>query len=299
MSRKALQQLGLPLGAAGGALVAWVIAPMALESPPLSRREVALLALTAWMGLAALVVLRTRRSAPVELKELRTELLASLCHELRTPLTAIRGYAEMLLEDRRTPGERADLHRILRAEASLTRLVSDVLDLQTREQPLRVRPVSVHDIVLETIHRCRREGLQRRVDLELTGAPVVQADRERVVRVLTSLMATAFHADESGPIRVVVRSEPHRFDVELHDGCGRPSPTELATASVPPEIPRAGHRRGLPLAIAASNLRAMGGELVVGRKANEAPLGFHLPIRGQELTWSPEPVERSAVPTAH
>ncbi len=85
----------------------------------------ALLMLTALVGVAALVQLRRER----ELARLRDDFVSSVSHELRTPLAQIRMFAELLdLEKLRNDEERERSVRVVNQEARrLTHLVENVL----------------------------------------------------------------------------------------------------------------------------------------------------------------------------
>ena len=66
-----------------------------------------------------------------QLDELKDNFLSSVSHELRTPLTAIKGSAEILLdEDGVTEEVQNQFLTIINIESDrLTRLINDVLDL--------------------------------------------------------------------------------------------------------------------------------------------------------------------------
>ena len=70
-----------------------------------------------------------------QLDELKDKFLSSVSHELRTPLTAIKGSAELLLDDDEVTEEvQKQFLTIINVESDrLTRLINDVLDLARYE----------------------------------------------------------------------------------------------------------------------------------------------------------------------
>jgi PAS domain S-box-containing protein len=137
-------------------------------------------------------------------QRLKDQLIATASHELRTPLTAIRGALDLLDGLRpaagREPREQVLLGMARRNVLRLTRLVNDVLDvdrLEAGQSPLRRAPADVAALLAAA-----REGVQGvadeagvRLDVRLAapGAArlAVDADADRVVQVLTNLVANA------------------------------------------------------------------------------------------------------------
>lgn len=271
-----------------------------LEPAP-HPRELLLLAITAWVTLAAYLVLNGRTQHRIQLQDLRSDLLARLCHEFRTPLTAIRGYAELLHEESPSMAEREDLQRILIATASLTRLVGDVLDLEqlSADGPLSDDDISIADVIDRAVERCRYEGLRRPVQIRLSGETDLVADRRRLIRVIANLLLSCDTTPQPTPILIAVRSYRGGIEVQMHDGSDGLTATELAALSLPmpPGRVYAANRPGLSLSVAAGHLRAMGGDLTVKSGDGDGALGFTLPTR-RTLTWSPEASLRESAPPA-
>ena len=76
--------------------------------------------------------LAEQNAALAELDELKDNFLSSVSHELRTPLTAIKGSAELLLDDEgASPEVQKQFLTIINVESDrLTRLINDVLGTQ-------------------------------------------------------------------------------------------------------------------------------------------------------------------------
>jgi PAS domain S-box-containing protein len=134
----------------------------------------------------------------------KSDFLAVMSHELRTPLNAIAGHAqivEMGLHGPVTPGQQQALDRIGRAQRHLLGLINNVLNL-TRIETGRVeyvtRPVLLSSVLAELSSLVQPQFAAREIDLVThipdsgAGAPIyVAVDREKLIQILTNLLANA------------------------------------------------------------------------------------------------------------
>ncbi len=140
-----------------------------------------------------------------EAEELSRHFLMSVSHELRTPLTAIRGHVAALREgvlDDEAERQRS-LGVIAQEAARLERLVGDVLDLAkldarrfavlSEEVDLRVLGERAYATFAA---EARRRGIDYR--LELADGAVLVTDGDRVLQVISNLLANAVHWTPTG-----------------------------------------------------------------------------------------------------
>lgn len=142
-------------------------------------------------------------------REMR-EFFSLVTHDLRIPLAAIQGYTDLLqkkrdgLEDRQLKFVRS----IAVANSHALELVRNLLDAMKYEfgQP-RIVPESfgVAELVDEVASHLSFPEQEGRIDVEIAeGAELVFADRTRLSRVLTNLLANALRHSEA-PVRLTVR----------------------------------------------------------------------------------------------
>jgi signal transduction histidine kinase len=169
------------------------------------------------------------------LNELKSSFLSNVSHELRTPLTSIKSFSEILLnypdEDLVT---RTEFLQIIRSESErLTRLINDVLDLAKIEagrMEFKLQPVELGDLIhgaSEVIRPlCEEKGLEL-TEFVPSGLPLVMADRDRILQVLTNLLGNALKFTKSGFIHVGARGADREVILFVSDsGPGIP-PDEL------------------------------------------------------------------------
>jgi signal transduction histidine kinase len=203
-----------------------------------------------------------------ESEELSRHFLMSVSHELRTPLTAIRGHVsalrEGILEDEQ---ERLRSLEVIADEAlRLERLVGDVLDLAKLDahrfavlrEEVDMRAVSERAYATFA-EAARRRGIDYRLELDDGG--VLVTDGDRVLQVISNLLANAVELTPAGG---KVELALHRSDGEV----------QVSVSDTGPGIARAeqehvfrafwsaeGRGTGLGLTIARELAGALGGRL--------------------------------------
>lgn len=115
-----------------------------------------------------------------KLEQLRQDYVANISHELRTPVTVLRGSLEALTEEIVTdPQKIKEYHQQMFIEATfLERLVGDLLDLsrlQNLDFQIEKAPVSLQEIIADTLRSARQLGQEKELTFEtqLETAPLL------------------------------------------------------------------------------------------------------------------------------
>lgn len=161
-----------------------------------------------------------------EAERLKRSFLMSVSHELRTPLTAIRGHVEALREGIVTePRQVQSSLDVIAAEADrLERLVGDVLDLaklQAHRFTVRREEVDLGRLLDQAYGAFAEEARRRDIDYVLDsddGAPVIVSDGDRVLQVISNLLANAFRwTPDGGRIELALGVSNGRVRVDVVD----------------------------------------------------------------------------------
>jgi signal transduction histidine kinase len=142
---------------------------------------------------------------------LKTEFVSTVSHELRTPLTAIKGYVQLLMEERAgplTPAQVECLQVITENTEKVIRRVNDILFLQERRVGLPSRvPVSLEEAALVAVgameQRAAAAGVEFVIDTP-QALPRILGDLESLKLLFLHLLDNAVKFSPRGG-RVTVR----------------------------------------------------------------------------------------------
>ncbi len=144
--------------------------------------------------------------------QFKDQFLSHVSHELRTPLTCIHQFVTILLDGLAgpiLPEQKEYLATMLRSVNQLRNMIGDLLDASRTESgkaTLNRRCIAIADVVGQAVAMLRPVAAEKQIGLEAGldhRAPLVQADAERVLQVLTNLIHNAIKFTPSGGSIVV------------------------------------------------------------------------------------------------
>lgn len=168
-----------------------------------------------------------------ELDRLKSRFFANISHELRTPLTLILAPIESMLAGEvggYDQERRQHLAGIKSSALSLLKLIDDLLDLSRLEESrlkLEIGDVDLHSLLSRLVDYARPLAERKEIGVTLVspGSIRVEADEDKLERVVVNLLTNAFKFTEPGG-RVSVKLEDcgHRAFITVEDtGVGIPS----------------------------------------------------------------------------
>jgi signal transduction histidine kinase len=234
-----------------------------------------------------------------ELESSRRNLIATVSHDLRTPLATTRAMVEALTDRVVTDPAEVDryLHLIRTETQHLSRLIDDLFWLSQIESgalKLQRFPTQLPMLVEQTLDAYHAQATEHGVSLEVDeqpGIPAIQADPDRLQRVLRNLVDNALrYTPSGGVVRVETRLDGDGVCVSVSDTGPGLSPEE--TERVFDQFYRGERARsraaqsgsqvagaGLGLAIARALVQAHGGRIWATASASGgAAFHFSLPL---------------------
>jgi len=139
---------------------------------------------------------------------------AVIAHELRNPLAALKGHAQLLVEDLAEPS-RTKAARVVEGAERLEGLTNVLLDF-VRDAPIDARAVAPADLVGRALAPLPKE----RVRVDLSSAPAtLQVDAERMSLALRNLIQNAVQAAPEGrePIEVRIAGDAREVVIDVRD----------------------------------------------------------------------------------
>jgi two-component system OmpR family sensor kinase len=202
-------------------------------------------------------------------EERERQFLMSVSHELRTPLTAIKGHVDAIRDGVIDDPElqRASLDVVAGETVRLERLVGDVLDLaKLNAHRFTVYPQEVDTSVLveRAYASFGEEARHREIAFVLDEdpeIPTIVTDGDRVLQVITNLLANAFRwTPDGGTVSLSCRVGAGAVRIAVADTGPGIRPEEQERIFVP-FISRDNHGTGLGLPIARELAHALSGRL--------------------------------------
>ena len=180
-----------------------------------------------------LITAREAKAAAESANVAKSDFLSSMSHELRSPLNAILGFAQLLEAGQPSPTETQTerIHQILKAGWYLLNLINEILDLSAVESnklSLSQEPVLLIGVMRECQAMVESQAQDSSIHLHFhpfDTAWLVNADRTRLIQVLTNLLSNAIkYNSEQGTVKVeCAESAPGRLRISVKDsGVGLP-----------------------------------------------------------------------------
>lgn len=214
----------------------------------------------------------------------KSKFVSVVVHELRIPMTSIKGYTDLLRQGAVGPVNEAQkgflevIRNNVNRMAALVSDLSDIARIETGRLKLDLAHIALSTQVDEALRSLSPEILNKKQSLELqipADLPMVYADPQRVVQVLTNLLSNAHkYTPEGGKLslRASLLSAPivpqPVVRIEISDsgiGISAEDQARLFTQFFRSEDPNVREQQGwgLGLSVARSLVELMGGKIGV------------------------------------
>ena len=204
------------------------------------------------------------------------DAVASIGHELKTPLSIVFALCSRLRESGRLdPSDAEDVERIRANAYVVLRRIQDMLmvaHLESGQLHLEPAIVDVAQVVRQCVDGFSSVVVERgqRLELEAPGRLAAVADEEKLVSVVSNLIANAIrHTPSGGVVRCSLRREDCTLVLEVADSGPGVAPADRERIFQPYRRSDRTPGQGLGLAIVSEFVGLHGGSVAV----DEAPEG--------------------------
>lgn len=167
------------------------------------------------------------------LDKMKDEFISNVSHELKTPLISIKGYGELLYDEKLgglSDEQKKSLEAIIRNAERLTRLINSILlisKMAAGKIEFRFEPLGIDEIVSLCAGDFRSMMEKKRITFEKDIPEVsrIRADKDRFIEVITNLFDNAIKfTPEGGKISIKAWDERESVHLTITDnGIGIPS----------------------------------------------------------------------------
>lgn len=147
--------------------------------------------------------------------KMQREFINIAAHELRTPTQAVLGYSEILKQQTREENRQNEMIDAIHRNATrLQRLANDILDvtrIESQTLKLRKERFNLNDVLSHVVNDYKNEINKNNPQISISydpaiepgnGRPLIMADKERVIQVVSNLINNAIKFTTQGTISV-------------------------------------------------------------------------------------------------
>lgn len=178
-----------------------------------------------------------RKKFEDELKKserLKTEFMNIAAHELKSPVTPIKGYLDLIIQDKDTSEKVKNWAKIsLRNSMRLLRLVNDILDvsrLDSDTMRFEMEKLDLTELLNEVYEDMKPATDEKKIDFIIKiqkKLPSILGDRNRLLQVLKNLLGNAIKFTDNGSITIKAEKEDKHILISVEDTGIGISPDEL------------------------------------------------------------------------
>ena len=198
--------------------VAYFVEPQFFQSLPAQRLYISILIVWLCAHIAYCFFFKMTMKQE-ELLRSQANFLRMVNHELRTPLASLMS-ATHLLKQRQIPaGIREEVEQIHLIAQQMTTLISGVLDLSRADNHLAVQKgkLSLGDLLqhIASLYKAMADnkGLPIRVQVQEQVPEVVEADKVRLIQILSNLLSNAIKYSDQGVITINLSASVNESNV--------------------------------------------------------------------------------------
>lgn len=164
------------------------------------------------------------------LENQKDDFISVASHELKTPVTAIKTYTELLQESIEKYATEKDVSLVRKLNSQVDRLIDlmqNLLDASNvNERGIKLHPqlFDLNEMIRNECEILKAVAPHHRITCKLSANPLLHADRERIMQVITNFVANAAkYSPKETEIIISTEDQLHQVLVSVRDhGMGIP-----------------------------------------------------------------------------
>jgi signal transduction histidine kinase len=225
--------------------------------------------------------------------KMQREFINIAAHELRTPIQPILGLTEAVLSKSKDESQRELLEVVVRNAKRLRSLIENILDvtrIENQSLTLQKEKFNINQIILNILEECESRDNTGNGDVKIVFTPkddfFVEADKERLMQVISNLMNNAIKFTQKGTITVITKKkeEYNEIIVSVKDSGSGIDP-EITPRLFSKFATKSQTGTGLGLFISQNVVEAHGGRIWAENNSDGrgSTFSFSLPLKNNHL----------------
>ena len=152
--------------------------------------------------------------------KMQKDFINIAAHELRTPIQPILGLTEAILSQSKDDTQKELLEVVVRNAKRLTTLIENILDvtrIENQSMTLRKERFNLNRIILNILEGYESQDIKKKDNVRIIFTPkddfLVEADKGRVMQVISNLMNNAIKFTLKGTITVTTKKEEENDEI--------------------------------------------------------------------------------------
>ncbi len=153
----------------------------------------------------------------------RRHMMDSMAHEMKTPLSAIKGYGEVLLEEKDESKREYYTRGIIDEANDMNQVIISMLDFSKMEAgtyPMELSDVSVGELAGRQLNHAQILLQQKylQVEVDIRETPRILADAKLINSILSNFLSNGInHASAGGKLKLTVNSEGDEIYIAVYN----------------------------------------------------------------------------------
>ncbi len=225
--------------------------------------------------------------------KMQKEFINIGAHELRTPIQPILGLTEAVLSKAKDESQRELLEVVVRNAKRLRGLIENILDvtrIENQSLTLQKEKFNINRMILDVLEEYESRDNRKNDNVKIVFTPeddfFVEADKERLMQVISNLMNNAIKFTDEGIIKVTLKSkqENNELIVSIKD-TGSGIDSEIAPRLFSKFATKSQTGTGLGLFISQNIVEAHGGKIWAENNSDGrgSTFSFTLPLTNNDI----------------
>jgi signal transduction histidine kinase len=225
--------------------------------------------------------------------KMQKDFINIAAHELRTPIQPILGLTEAVLSKSKDETQKELLEVVVRNAKRLRTLIENILDvtrIENQSLSLKKERFNINGTILNILEEYESRDNKRKNDLKIVFTPkdefFIEADKERVMQVISNLMNNAIKFTLKGTITVTTKKkeESNEIIVSIKD-TGSGIDPEIVPRLFSKFVTKSQTGTGLGLFISQNIIEAHGGKIWAENNSDGrgCTFSFSLPLTNNNI----------------